>query len=463
MSVADPSPSAAPDERLPFTTLVPFVAPYLVLGAMDVAVFVYLPQYFAAHLSVGTTLIGQVWMGVRLFDILIDVLLAVLMDRTRTPIGRYRVWLPAGAPFLMLGLFKLFMAPIGFGANYLICWLLVMYFGYSIVYLAQSSWGARLATRYHERSRLFGSMTAVGVVGALGILVISIMAKPLGLTEATTVPAMGWAMIGSLPLTVALSVALTKEKVAPEAEGPRFTWADIRGLLSNRYLWRLFLAQFCLTLGPGWMAAMYLFYFKAVRGFTTADASILLGVYAVSQFPGALLAARLSRAIGKHRMLMVASTGFSLGLTAILVIPKAGLLMSAPVLAWSGLTAGAFNLIIRAMLADVGDVVRLEQGKERISLLYSTNALAQKIAAALAIGLTYPLLATIGFDPREHAANTPAALENLQWVFIGGPGLFVMLGGVCLIGWRLDARRHEEIRRELEGRDRHLEKAATIV
>ena len=463
----NPSPmtldSASPDDaapgRLGFATLLPFVAPYLVLGAMDIAVFVYLPQYFAAHLGVGLPLIGRVWMGVRLLDILIDVLLALLMDRTRTPIGRYRVWLPAGAPILMLGLFKLFMAPVGFGVGYLVAWLVVMYLGYSIVYLSQSAWGARLATRYHDRSRLFGGMTAVGVIGAIGILAISILAKPMKLTDATTVPTMGWAMIIAVPLTVALCVSLTKEKIAPETHGPRFTWADVRGLLSNLEILRLFAAAFCLALGPGWMAAMYLFYFKAVRGFTTPEASVLLGIYALSQFPGALLATRLARSIGKHRTLMLASTGFSLGLLSVVIIPKANLLAAAPSLFWSGLTAGAFALTIRAMLADVGDAVRLEQGKERISLLYSTNALAQKIAAALAIGLTFPLLAAIGFNPGEHAHNTAAALNNLQLTFLGGPVLFVMLGGACLIGWRLDARRHDEIRRQLELRDEHLESA----
>ncbi len=463
MRVAAPTPPAAPGERLAFGALLPFSAPYLVIGAMDLAVFVYLPQYFAGHLDVGAALIGGVWMGVRLFDILIDVSLAVLMDRTRTPIGRYRVWLPAGAPILMLGLYKLFMAPPRFGVGYLLAWLLVMYLGYSIVYLAQSAWGARLATRYHERSRLFGTMTAVGVVGAIGVLAISIMAGPLGLTEATSVPAMGWAMIIALPLTVLLCVTTTKERIAPEAAGPRFTLADVRSLLTNPELRRLFLSQFCLTLGPGWMAAMYLFYFKAARGFTTGEASVLLGVYALSQLPGAVMATWLARAIGKHRTLIVASSCFSLGLLSILVIPKANLGATAPALAWSGLTAGAFTLMIRAMLADVGDAVRLEQGRERISLLYSTNALAQKIAAAFAIGLTYPLLAVIGFNPVDHAINPSSAIDNLQRLFIGGPILFVMLGGACMLGWRLDARRHDDIRSELEARDARLESQANFI
>jgi GPH family glycoside/pentoside/hexuronide:cation symporter len=101
------------DDRLPLSVLPTFSSPYLVLGAMDLAVFVSLPHYFAGHLGIGTALIGGVWWSARLVDILVDVLLAVMMDRTRTRIGRYRAWLPAGAPILMLGIYKLFMAPPG--------------------------------------------------------------------------------------------------------------------------------------------------------------------------------------------------------------------------------------------------------------------------------------------------------------------------------------------------------------
>ena len=112
----------------------------------------------------------------------------------------------------------------------------------------------------------------------------------------------------------------------------------------------------------------------------------------------------------------------------------------------------------------LGDAVRLAQGKERISLLYSTNTLAQKIAAAFAIGLTYPLLARRSASIRASTPSTaPTALGNLQLMFICGPILFVILGGACMIGWRLDARRHDEIRAQLEARDAHLESAAQII
>jgi Na+/melibiose symporter-like transporter len=150
---------------------------------------------------------------------------------------------------------------------------------------------------------------------------------------------------------------------------------------------------------------------------------------------------------------MATTTAFSIGLPTILLTPRADLLVTVPLMVWAGATASGFTLMIQAMLADVGDEVRLDQGKDRISLLYAVNALASKIAAAFSIGLTFPLLQRLGYDPADGAVNTPAAIHNLTVAFIAGPVVFVMLGGACVFGWRLDARRQGEIRDALSARD----------
>ena len=49
---------------------------------------------------------------------------------------------------------------------------------------------------------------------------------------------------------------------------------------------RLILAQACLTLSPGWMSALYLFFFKDVLGFSIAVASGLLIVYVLAGVAG---------------------------------------------------------------------------------------------------------------------------------------------------------------------------------
>lgn len=454
--------TTAAADRLPRSTLFAFSSLSLPLGALAVAIAVYLPPYFASHLGVSLSVIGGAWALVRLLDIGVDPALGLVMDRTRTRFGRYRVWTLIGAPILMISLYALFLAPPGVGGAYLVVWLLVMYLGQSILALGQSAWGATLSPAYHERSRLFGVLAAVGVTGAAVVLLFPIAGEHVGRSEAQSIQAMGWFMIWLIPIATALVLWRTPERVAPSTGAPHFRLRDYRTLLVKPDLLRLYLAQMALTLGPGWMSALYVFFFTDARGYSAEAGAILLLVYVVAGIVGAPATATLARRLGKHRALMVTTTAYSLGLCMVMVVPKGDVGLALPVMFWCGAMAAGFDLMIRAMLADVADEVRLEQGQERMSLIYALNTLAAKIAGAFAIGVTFPLIARLGYDATAGAANTPAAIRALEWAFIAGPIVFVMLGGACVVGWRLDAVRHAEVRRRLEARDAQYAEAPII-
>jgi GPH family glycoside/pentoside/hexuronide:cation symporter len=443
-------------EALSLRTMVTFSLANLPLSALGVGVAIFLPRYFASHLGVSLTVIGAAFATVRFLDIGVDPLLGLAMDRTRTPVGRYRAWMLLGAPVLMLAADRLFLAPVGIGAGYLIVWLLVMYLGTSILGLSFSAWGATLATAYHERSRLFGMAAPVGVAGSLFVLALPAISKGLGGTDAEAVQAMGWLVLAVTPIAIGLVAWLTPERIAPDTRGPAFTLGDYWALASKPEVIRLFVSQLSLTLGPGWLTALYLFFASDVLGFSIPEASGLVGVSAIGGALGGPVFAQISRRLGKHRTLMLGTTGYSLGLLGFLLVGHANLPVAIVVMAWLGFVEAGFTLMTRAMMADVGDEVRLQQGKERIGLLYSLITLATKIAGAVAIGLTYPLLARIGFKATEGAVNTAQALQGLALAYYVGPIVFVMLGGACFIGWRLDAARHGEIRRQLDVRDAEL-------
>ncbi|HEX7759941.1 MAG TPA: MFS transporter [Caulobacteraceae bacterium] len=442
-----------PRKSLPLSVALPFSLPALPLTALGFAMFISLAPYFASHLGVSLATVGLAFTIVRFCDMGVDVGLGAVMDRTRSPLGRYRLWMMIGAPVMMLGCYQLFMAPVGIGLWYLVPWLLVLYFGWSILNLAHPAWGATLATHYDARSRLFGVLSAVGVLGACAVVLIPIVGSKLGLKNGQAVPAMGWFIIVALPITVAIAAARTRETIAVDVKAQKLRLRDYLELIIKPDLMRLVLAQTCLTLGPGWMSALYLFYFKDGRGFDEPHAYGLLFIYIVAGVCGAPTTAWLATRFNKHRALMAATTAYSLGLCTVVFLPRGNLLATIPVMFWCGFMASGFDLMIRAMLADVGDEVRLEKGRERISLIYAMNGLAAKVAAAVQLAITYPLLQQLGYKAKEGVANTPQAIHNLEISFIVGPIIFVMLGGACVIGWRLDARKHAHIRRQLEERD----------
>jgi Na+/melibiose symporter-like transporter len=448
--------------RLSTSAIVAFSAVSLPTSALSLAISIYLPAYFATNLGVSLTVIGGSWATVRMLDIIVDIVLAETMDRTRTRFGRYRLWLVIGAPVVMLGVYKIFMAPPGFDGVYLVSWLLVMYLGTSILNLSHSAWGAKLAPHYDDRSRLFGVLALVGVLGAFAALTFPAAAKPMGQTHAQSMQDMGWFIFWLTPLAVTLVVWSTPETIAPDQPRRRHSLRDYWTLFTNTSLVRLFLAQAALTLGPGWMGVLYLFFFTDSLGFTANQASILMGGYILAGVIGAPITARMAVRFGKHRTLIFTTTAFSLGLPTVVLIPHGQPMAAVPAMLWCGAMAAGFDLMIRSMLADVGDEVRLEQGRERISLIYAVNTLAAKIAAAFAIGLTFPLLARLGYVAREGVVNTPAAIRSLELVYIIGPIVFVTLGGACVLGWRLDARRHGDIRAQLEARDASFATAPII-
>ncbi|HZZ35013.1 MAG TPA: MFS transporter [Caulobacteraceae bacterium] len=440
-------------QRLPLSILLPFATTNIPLAALGVSVFVYLAPYLASHLGVSLTAVGAGWFIVRMLDLGVDFGLGVVMDRTRTRLGRYRLWMLIGVPILMLGLYQLFMAPKGIDMVYLVGWLFVFYVGWSIMTLSQSAWGATLAPHYDERSRLFGVLAGVGALSASAVLISPIIAKSLGFTDAQGVQGMGWFSIILAPITVALAAWRTPETITTDHAHKPFNVSDYLAVLAKPDLLRMALAQVSLTLGPGWMSALYLFYFQQARGYSQQEASILLLLYILAGVAGAPTTAWVASRLSKHRTLMVTTTAYSLGLCTVAFIPKGVFIAAVPVMLWCGAMASGFDLMVRAMLADVGDEVRLEQGKERISLIYAVNGLAAKIAAACALLFTYPLIQVLGFNPKEGVVNTPGAIQSLQLAYIIGPIVFVMLGGACVFGWRLDAKKHADIRAQLEARD----------
>jgi Na+/melibiose symporter-like transporter len=215
---------------------------------------------------------------------------------------------------------------------------------------------------------------------------------------------------------------------------------------------RLLAADLCATLGPGWMAALYLFYFKDSRGFDTAAANILLMVYIAAGFVGAPFGAWLGNRIGKHRALMSATTVYSLGLMLMPFLPAGSFAAFAPGMFVIGAMQTAIYTMIRAITGDIADEIRLDNGREWMGLMYALTIGTTKIASGLS-ALTFVLLQAVGYQARAGAVNTPEAINALQLIYVVGPIFFVMVAGACFIGYRLTPERHAEIRSKLEARD----------
>jgi len=118
-----------------------------------------------------------------------------------------------------------------------------------------------------------------------------------------------------------------------------------------------------------------------------------------------------------------------------------------------GFTASSFAFLIRAMVADVGDEIRLESGKDRMALLYALVTSTGKASGTLSVGIAYAILRQFGFNAAEGAVNGPDAMWGLQACYLVPPVACVFIGGLAMWGYKLDETRHKGVRDALALRE----------
>jgi len=439
-------PSAKP---VPFWTILAFSLATAPVGALTTPLLVNLPKHYGA-LGISLFWVGAIFAGVRVLDIFVDPMVGMMMDRTRTRLGRYRVWLLASAPILMLGTWMLFFAEQGVSATYLFIWLGVMYVGFSILVLSQVSWGAVLATTYDERSKVYAFGSVIGVLGAVAVLIAPILLQRTG---PDAVHLMGWMILIALPVVILIVAVATPETLRVAPEGHRVSLRDFPALIKHHGMRRLLLADLLFTLGPAITSPLFLYFTQLLRGYTEAQAFLMLAAFSVAGLFGAPIWAWSAYKIGKHRSLMLASVLYAIAQGTIPFIPANSFWIILPAMFVAGGILSAFAFLVRAMVADVADEIRLDTGKDRIGVLYSLITSTAKIGTASAVFLSLFLLGALGFNAEAGATNSPMAMNGLLIIYTAPPVLMVLLAAFAVRGYSLSRERHDDIRIALAVKD----------
>lgn len=436
-------------ERLSRRALALFAAPSLALAGIGLPLQVKLPPYYSAVLGLNLSAVGVAFMVVRLLDIVLDPGLGILMDRTRLPFGRFRTWLTAGVPLLMLGSVVLFFAKPGVTASQLAIGLALAYGGWSVCVVAQTSWGALLSPSYNERSRIYGWWQMFNLLGLLLVLLLPIGVEALGFGEVAGFRAMGLWLLVLTPVSTAFAVAFVNEP-APARDAHQAHIRDVLELLRARTVRRLLACDFFISLSFGMTGALFVFFFTKAKGFDSSFTNYGLLAYFLGGVAGGPFWTWLSNRVNKHAALTGACMAATVGLVLLYLTPNGNQALAFAAIVIGGLPYAAPNQISRAMLADAADEDRLSSGWDRTGLLYALVSATAKIGPALAVGITFiGLDQLVGFDPNsEH--NTSLAIHGLEAFFVLLPALLFALAALCLIGYPLTRRRHDEIRQALE-------------
>lgn len=406
------SPTGA--TRPAFGQMVRFSAPAFAIHAFGLPLMVYLPAYLAETTTINIALIGVAFMSVRVIDMALDPLIGAMIDRTRTRWGAFRPWLAASVPMLLLLVQGLFFAGHGLTRTMLWLWLSIGFIGYSVIVLSHLAWASTVGVDAQGRTRVFAWWQIFASLGQLTVLAIPPIL--LWLTDGKLVDAVrviGIALLLIVPVCVLLALSAMPER--PPAETRANSLRDYLGLLIQRRVWKILLADLALGLTVGISNTVAVFYFTRTLGLSASVATTLIMAQNAMALVGTPLLARLAIKAGNARSLSIGAVIYATAHLTYLVVPaEVPLLAAIPALV-CGLFLPVTTFMPRVMMAVIAESERESTGLNRSGLLYSMLNGTMKLAIGLSVGLAFSTLAFMGFDPASPVtAEGAAALRYLM-------------------------------------------------
>lgn len=388
-----------------------FAGAVLPSALLAIPLSAYLPPLYATQVGLGLGTIGLIFMGARIFDVILDPFMGMLTDSTRSRFGRRRPWIVLSAPLLMLSGWALFFPPETATAVWLIAALFAVTLANTILGITHTAWSADVAVGYDDRSRVQGILLMATIVGTLAAMLLPALLE--GNAEdpiALRAHIIGWLIIGATPIVIGAAAWAGRDPPVSGARGEvtirENPFHVILGAIRREpFLGRLLAADLLQGLAGGVLGGMSIFY-AAAKGISERTSLLILCFY-LSGVIFVPLWMRVSRKFGKARTIGWSSV-LSIGLILIVAVTPPGRVdLACAAFAAFGSTMGVWIFLMKSIVADLVHDEEVQTGRPRAGMMFALFILTQKLGGALAIGVTYLVLDRWGITGA--GAMSPAA------------------------------------------------------
>ncbi len=433
--------------RLSTWQLLAYAGPAAPLSFLWIPIVLWIPAYYTQGLGLGLSVAGAIFFAARLWDGLIDPIVGGASDRFVTRLGRRKIWMLAGAPFLVWAGYRLMVPPSGAGPRYLLISIITFYCFWTIVQIPHMAWAADLSPSYRERNRIagfrsLGSMAGIALVSLLPALVYGDRAQPKDVLALYA-----QMLIWILPTTVLVSSVFVPES-APKVATKLHLRKVARSLVRNKPF-RHFLIAFFL-----WDLSLAIF---EIPMLFVVDKSLLLTgrfseLLAIDYCTAILLTpltVLVANKLGKHRMFAICGVSFIAGCAFLAAAGPHNFRQAVVAYMFIGAAISGFWALPPSMVADAADIGRSETGADQMGVHMAIFNLVWKVALATGAVTGLPLLDLMGFNPSPSVVNQGLALLSIRVVGLGLPVL--LMTPAVLLFWRypLTENMHNEIRERI--------------
>lgn len=391
---------------------------------------VYLMFFYTDVCGLDAWVVGVLFLVTRVWDSLLDPLVGLLCDRTRSRWGVFRPWLLLGAlPFGLLGVATFYM-PAWSGAGkvvYAATTYSLMMIVYSLVNVPYASLLGVMTAEARDRTALASYRMAFAAAGSM-LCVVSVE-RLVRFFGGSAESVGGWT--GAVAVLCGLAVVLlfltfctTRERVRPLRTEPHPVGVSLRDLAHNKPWLILAGAAVCLQIFNAFRESGTVYYFKycigdspagiAIGGATLAGSALFLVVGQLCNLLGIVLTPYVAARFGRRRALrgaLLLTAFFSFGFRAAAGVGLPGLFAAQALIS---LSVGGVLPLLWAMSADVADHAERVTGRRDTGLIFSSYSMAQKIGWSVGSAATAWILSLAGFE--ANAVQSADAQTVIGWL-----------------------------------------------
>lgn len=383
----------------------------------------FLLSYYTDTALMGAAAIGTMFVICRVFDGISDLLMGMVVDKTRTRWGKARPWLIASGPLTFVGIVLLMHVPVGASdgtkliyayATYIFMSVIV----YTIFGIANTAM-LPLMTRDPKESTMLATFSAVGnnIIGLIAGSAITPLVLSFGWHWASIVLGLIAGVLILLSGLVNKEEDTGSDNPGAQAEKPSLK-QQFPSVMKNRYFWLLLLiGVFSLLMNANAIAAQ-IYYCGAVLG-NPMYMSLLI---TAGQAPGIVilfLMPVISNKWSKQTFLTMGSVLLILGFV-VTGLAGSNLTMVVVGTVIRSLGAGPLLSAVFALVPDCVEYGYWKFGVRSEGLISSAQSIGSKIGMGFGSGICAWILASVGYDAtlEVQPASVVAAIK-FDYTYMG--------------------------------------------
>jgi GPH family glycoside/pentoside/hexuronide:cation symporter len=433
------------------------------IGELAIAAFVVLQMGFMLYycteaLHIPPAIAGLALLIPRLLDALADPLMGAISDRTRSRLGRRRLYLLIGAPLLGLSFASVFFvpadAPLGVRAILLVTAFMASNLAVTIYEVPYSAMAAEMTDSYTERTSLTGYKMFAARLGGLA----TAFAAPLIFGSQSNL-ADGFRLLGvciGVFMFVTGIWAFLATSNAPRIDHTpkRFSlMEEITAVLENRSFCTLWIAFLLQNLAIGAAATAAIYFITQVMLVHPQQAGLFMASGGLAALIATPIWVLIGRRIGKRLGYFIA-----LAWVAVMTIPAFFLAPSQAqifliVLLVAGAGDAATQLFPNALAPDTVEADELKSGLRREGAIFGAWGFCRKLGMTGGAFLVSLALAAIHYVPGAAPDQQPSeAIMGIRLIYAALPLGLWLAAMLAFSRYDLTEARFEAMKAEIRVR-----------